>query len=95
MSETSYPRQDDDMDICKPLSPSDSAASTGRVGLEVELEPGDVPVGRLHGRGIDHPFVGWMELIAAFEDVLAALRTTTERSAALGEQLPAGATLRG
>lgn len=83
------------MDISKPLSRSDWAASTGRVGLEVELAPGDVPVGRLHGRGFDHPFVGWMELIAAFEDVLAALRTTTERSAALGEPLSAGATSRG
>ena len=82
------------MDIVTSLSRSESAASTGRVGLEVELVPGDVPVGRLHGRGFDHPFIGWMELIAAFEDVLAALRTTTERSAALGEPLPAGATSR-
>ncbi len=88
-------RHDGQVDISTPLSPSERATTKGTVGLEVELELGDVPVGRLHGRGLDHAFVGWMELIAAFEDALAALRTTTERSAALGEPRSAGATSRG
>ena len=94
MSATSLLHHDGPVDISTPHSCSEGAAPTGTVGLEVELELGDVPVGRLRGYGLDNPFVGWMELIAAFEDVLAALRTTTERSAALGEPLPAGATSR-
>ena len=95
MSATSLLHHDGPVDISTPHSCSEGAAPTGTVGLEVELELGDVPVGRLHGYGLDNPFVGWMELIAAFEHALAALRTTTERSAALGEPQPHGPTSRG
>lgn len=88
-------RHDEPVDVSTLLPRSEWVAPTRTVGLEVELELGDVPVGRLRGHGLDNPFVGWMELIAAFEDALAALRTTTERSAALGEPQASGPTSRG
>jgi hypothetical protein len=92
MSGASPLRHDVHVDI-SPVTRTEWVAQTGTVELEVELELGDVPVGRLHGRGFDHAFVGWMELMAAFEDALAALRST-ERSAAVGEPGLSGATSR-
>ncbi len=93
MSDTPRLRHDVHVDVT-PLTRTEWSAPSGMVGLEVELELGDVPVGRLHGRGFDHAFVGWMELMAAFEDALAALRST-ERSAAVGEPGLSGATSSG
>lgn len=38
--------------------------------LDINLNPGEVPVGRIEGGGLDMQFSGWMELLAAFEVAL-------------------------
>ena len=62
-------------DAARSMDPPRSTAVP--LQFAINLNPGEVPVGRIEGRGLDVQFSGWMELLAAFEVAL----TTANRGA--------------
>ena len=51
--------------------PSDHGHAPPSVQLVLELNPGPVPIGHLHGSNVDANFSGWMQFLAAIEEALA------------------------
>lgn len=51
--------------------PSDHGLAPPSVKLVLELNPGTVPIGHLHGSNVDTTFSGWMQFLAAIEEALA------------------------
>ena len=50
---------------------SDHGDASPSVQLVLELNPGTVPIGHLHGSNVDTTFSGWMQFLAAIEEALA------------------------
>jgi hypothetical protein len=50
---------------------SDPGNPPPSVQLVLELNPGPVPIGHLHGSNVDTTFSGWMQFLAAIEEALA------------------------